>query len=135
MPVASWWTAIRQGTPRPSANWRRTRWPGPLGATMPTSTPGGGSIWPKWIEKPWANISRFPGAIPSRISPSQTSACLSSGSRIITTSPRLAASGTSSTVSPSPSASARLAESGRRPTTTSQPESLRFSACAWPCDP
>ena len=63
-PVASWWTAIRQGTPRPSANWRRTRWPGPLGATMPTSTPGGGSIWPKWIEKPWANSSRLPGRDP-----------------------------------------------------------------------
>ena len=39
-----------------------------MGATMPTSTPGGGSIWPKWIEKPCANISRLPGAIPSLIS-------------------------------------------------------------------
>ena len=38
-------------------------------------------------------------------------------------------------LSPSASASARLAESGRRPTTTSQPESRRFSAWAWPCDP
>ena len=26
-------------------------------------------------------------------------------------------------------------ESGRRPTTTSTPESLRFSAWAWPCEP
>ena len=26
-------------------------------------------------------------------------------------------------------------ESGRRPTTTSTPESLRLSAWAWPCDP
>ena len=69
MPLASWWTAIRQGTPLPSSYWRRTRWPGPLGATMPTSTPGGGWIWSKWIAKPWAKSSRLPGAIPSAISP------------------------------------------------------------------
>ena len=43
---------------------------GPFGATMPTSTPGGGSIWPKWMEKPWAKSSRLPGAIPSAISAS-----------------------------------------------------------------
>ena len=51
---------------------------------MPTSTPGAaarsgrsGSL------KPWANRSRFPGAMPSLISFSQTSACFSSGSRIM----------------------------------------------------
>ena len=109
----------------PSSNWRRTRWPGPFGATMPTSTPGGGSIWPKWIAKPWANSSRLPAAIPSAISASQISACFSSGSRIITTSPRLAASATSSTSRPAASASARLEESGRRPTTTSTPGVLQ----------
>ena len=41
LPVASCSTAISPGTPLPSVNWRRTRWPGPLGATIPTSTPGG----------------------------------------------------------------------------------------------
>ena len=51
----------------------------------------------------------------------QTSPCFSSGSRIITRSPRLAASAMSSTSSPAASALARLEESGRRPTTTSTP--------------
>ena len=44
VPDSSAWTAMRQGTPRPSSYWRRTRWPGPFGATIPTSTPGGGVI-------------------------------------------------------------------------------------------
>ena len=61
-PVASWWTAIRPGTPLPSVNWRRTRWPGPLGAIMTTSTSGGGTICPKWMLKPCANISSRAGA-------------------------------------------------------------------------
>ena len=33
------------------------------------------------------------------------------------------------------SASALLAESGLKPTTTLTPESLRLSAWAWPCEP
>ena len=36
---------------------------------------------------------------------------------------------------PRASASARLEESGRRPTTTSTPESFRLSAWAWPWEP
>ena len=39
-------TATRPGTPEPSRYWRRTRWPGPLGATSATSTPAGGSTSP-----------------------------------------------------------------------------------------
>ncbi len=86
---------------------------------MPTSTPGGGSISPKWIANPCPNISRLPAAIPSPISELQISPCFSSGSRTMTTSPRLAASAVSSTLSFSASARARLEESERSPTTTS----------------
>ena len=102
---------------------------------MPTSTSGPGSIWSKWIEKPWANISRLPGAIPSEISASQTSACFSSGSSTMTTSPSEAASATEVTRRPSPFAFSTDDESSRSPTTTSTPESFRFSACAWPWEP
>jgi len=102
---------------------------------MPTSTSGPGSIWPKWIEKPWANISRLPGAIPSLISLSKTSACFSSGSRTITMSPSLAASAIDVTRSPSALAFSTDDESSRSPTTTFTPESFRLSACAWPWDP
>ena len=34
---------------------------GPSGATIPTSMPAGGSIRSKWMLKPWANISSWPG--------------------------------------------------------------------------
>jgi hypothetical protein len=102
---------------------------------MPTSTPRDGSICPKWIENPWANISRFPAAIPSLISDSQTSACFSSGSRTMTTSPLLAASAMDRTSRPSARAFSAELDPSRRPTTTFAPESLRFSAWAWPCDP
>ena len=53
----------------------------------------------------------------------------------MTTSPREAASVTSVTSSPASRAFATDAESGRRPTTTSTPESLRFSEWAWPWEP
>src|SRR3954465_3008632 len=41
-PEASCSTATRHGTPRPSTYWRRTRGPGPVGATIATSTFAGG---------------------------------------------------------------------------------------------
>jgi hypothetical protein len=41
---------------------------------MPMSTPGGGSISPKWIAKPWAKSSRLPGAMPSAIYSRQNTA-------------------------------------------------------------
>ena len=51
------------------------------------------------------------------------------------TSPALAASAVDSTRSPSERAFSTDEESGRRPTTTSTPESRRLSACAWPWEP
>ena len=66
-PVASWWTAMRQGTPPPFWYSPRTVWPGPLGATISTSMPAAGSIRLKWTFRPWANSraapSRMLGAI------------------------------------------------------------------------
>ena len=96
------------------------------------STSAGGSTSLKWIEKPWPNSSRLPGATPSAISLRQTSPCFSSGSSTITTSPREAASAMPVTSSPAPRAFSTDAEPLRRPTTTSTPESLRLSECAWP---
>ena len=46
--------AIRHGTPRPFSYSLRTRWPGPLGATMNTLTFAGGTIFRKWMLKPCA---------------------------------------------------------------------------------
>src|SRR5207237_1320884 len=45
-PLASWWTANRQGTPRPISYSRRTRSPGPLGATSTTSMSARGATSP-----------------------------------------------------------------------------------------
>src|SRR5205085_1920736 len=45
------------------------------------------------------------------------------------------ASATGSTSRPSWRASSAEEDSGRRPTTTSTPESFRFRAWAWPCEP
>ncbi len=50
-------------------------------------------------------------------------------------SPREAASAMSSTSKPSLRACSTELESGRRPTTTLTPESLRFWAWAWPWEP
>jgi hypothetical protein len=50
------------GTPWPAWYVSRTRWPGPLGAIMLTSTSGGGVIVSKRMLNPCANISVLPGA-------------------------------------------------------------------------
>ena len=50
-------------------------------------------------------------------------------------SPREAASAIPVTSSPAARAFSTDEESGRRPTTTSTPESLRLSAWAWPWEP
>ena len=81
-------------------------WPGALGAIIVTSTSGGGTTWLKWMLKPWANISILPLLRPARIDSSNTWRWVWSGSRIITTSPILAASATGATLSPSFSARA-----------------------------
>src|SRR2546429_279827 len=57
LPVASWWTATSAGVPPPPSKVRRTRCPGPLGATMKTSMVSGGTMRPKWMLKPWANTT------------------------------------------------------------------------------
>ena len=49
--------------------------------------------------------------------------------------PRWTASATSATRRPASSASGRLFDPGASPTMTSTPDSWRFSAWAWPCDP
>ena len=49
--------ATSAGTPEPWVNTSRMRWPGALGAIIETSTSGGGLISPKWMLKPWANMS------------------------------------------------------------------------------
>ena len=51
---------MRPGTPPPSVKTSRTRWPGALGAAMPTSMPAAGTMVLKWMLKPWANMSSLP---------------------------------------------------------------------------
>ena len=59
---------------------------------------------------------------------------VSGASTMMTSAQALASSGV---VTGSPAASARLRERepAGSPTRTSQPESRRLSACAWPCEP
>ena len=84
--------------------------------------------------RPWAKNSAAPCFMLGLRSFSQMPAWSSSGVSIITTSAHLAAaSATSITFKPAFSALAADLEPARRPTATSfTPESLRFSACAWP---
>ena len=51
------------GDAAPSVKSSRTRWPGALGAIMVTSISAGGLIWPKWMLKPWANMSVLPAVM------------------------------------------------------------------------
>ena len=64
-----------------------------------------------------------------------TWAWFSSGSRIMTMSASLTASDTSFTARPAPSAFFQLAPPLRSAIVTFTPESDRFCACAWPCEP
>ena len=61
--------------------------------------------------------------------------CSVSGPRSMIRSASAVASATDSTRSPAASALATDDDSGRSPTRTSMPDSLRFRACAWPCEP
>src|SRR3984893_5405437 len=61
LPVASCSTATSEGTPLPSTYNSRIRCPGALGATIQTSTPSGGLLCLKWMLKPCAQTSDFPG--------------------------------------------------------------------------
>ena len=69
------------------------------------------------------------------MSASYTFFCSVSGNSTITMSASRTASPVGNTRSPAASALAFDFEPSRRPTTTSTPESFRFSACAWPCEP
>ncbi len=66
---------------------------------------------------------------------SYTFFCSVSGARIMMTWAALVASAIDITVRPASSALAFDEEPSRRPTMTSTPDSFRFSAWAWPCEP
>ncbi len=61
--------------------------------------------------------------------------CSVSGIVIMMTLAHLAAAAMSITLRPAASALAADLLPSRRPTTTCTPDSFRFSACAWPCEP
>ena len=61
--------------------------------------------------------------------------CSVSGIVIMITSAHLAAAAMSITSSPAASALAADLLPSRSPTTTGTPDSFRFSAWAWPCEP
>ena len=110
----------------------RITWPGAFGAIMDTSTSGDGTTWLKWMLKPWANMRVLPLPRAPLIDSSYTCRWVWSGSRIMMISPACAASVTVMTLTPSVSALAQLLDPSYSPTTTSWPESLRFSAWACP---
>ena len=118
-PVASWCTAISAGVPMPCSYVRRTRWPGPFGAIIVTSTPSGGAIVPKWMLNPCANISMLPASRFGPMSSAYAFDCAVSGRTTITTSASRTASAVSRTRRPASSATLRDDDPGRRPTRTS----------------
>src|SRR5215469_11316258 len=132
LPDASCSTATSIGTPRPSLNWRRTRWPGALGATMHTSTSDGGWIRSYRMFRPCAKNSASPSTREGAIASAYTARCRWSGISTITRSDSSHASAGVSTRSPSLSARSRLFDPAGRPTRTSTPESRSDSACACP---
>ena len=79
-----------------------------MGATIDTSTLSGGTIASKWMLKPCANISVLPGRRCGSIDSLYTSAWMWSGISIMMMSDSAAASSTSPTFSPSPSAFSQL---------------------------
>ncbi len=78
--------AMSAGTPRPSWYCRRTRWPGPFGATMMTSTFFGGLTVLKWMAKPWEKSSVLPLVRCGSMSFSYTLAMVRSGTAMKITS-------------------------------------------------
>ncbi len=125
---------MRAGTPLPSSYVRLTMAPGPFGATMMTSTEGGGTICPKWILNPWENMRQDFAFRFGWISVLYTAAWCSSGRRIWTMSAFFTASFTARTSNPSSFARSQLFP-GRRPIITESPLSRRFRDCPRPCEP
>ena len=109
-----------------------TKWPGPLGATIITSTYSGGVIYPKCILNPWANANVCPSLKLSFMLSAYTTLWTSSGNKHITISPALVASATLNTSKPSSLALTPDFDPSCNPTTTSTPLSLKFCAWAWP---
>ena len=102
---------------------------------MITLTSFGGTIWPKWMQKPWAKSTVMPGFRAGLTTESQTSRWMWSGTKRPTTSASWTASWGVTGVTPWLSARFQPSEPGRRPTVTSAPESRSDSAWAWPCEP
>jgi hypothetical protein len=95
-----------------------------------------GSIWPKWMLKPWAKASAAPLLdVGLDVLAVELGLVFSSGARIMTRSASATASPMGLTVRPAWAALTAEAEPGRRPTVTLTPESLRLLAWAWPCEP
>ena len=119
--------------PWPSLKTSRTRWPGALGAIIDTSTPAGGSMVPKRMLKPWANISVLPGLRFGSMASRYSLACPVSGVRIMMMSAASAAAGRREHgAARPPAAFARERLPSGSPTTTPTPLSRRFRAWAWP---
>ena len=91
-----------------------------------------GSICLKCTLKPCANKSAAPGLMFGSIDSRYSVGCTMSGVSTATRSAPFTASAGSATLKPSAFALCQVGPFGRRPTTTSRPESRRFSACARP---
>ena len=85
--------------------------------------------------KPCANASAAPFLMCGSTSLLYVAAMCSSGISIITMSAPATASATSATLRPAFFALSHDAPPLRSPTVTLMPESFRFCACAWPCEP
>ena len=96
---------------------------------MVTSTGFGGTIWPKWMLKPCANISVAPSLRLGATSFLYTTAWVWSGTSIMMTSACFVASAAERTSNPAFSARSPLGVPLSSLTTTVTPLSRRF--CAW----
>ncbi len=102
---------------------------------MITFTSAGGTIWPKWMQKPCANSTVEPGRSAGATMSSQTCFWTWSGTKMPITSAPCTASAGDCGVQPCDSARRQPSEPGRTPTVTLAPDSFRFSAWAWPWEP
>ena len=85
---------------------------------MMTSTSLGGTIWLKWMLKPWANMRTLPAVSSAATSLRYSRACVSSGTSMMIMSARVAASAAVKTSKPAFWARSALAVPGRSETTT-----------------
>ncbi len=97
---------------------------------MLTSTEAGGTIWPKWMLKPCANMRVAPSLRLGATSFLYTTACVWSGTSIMITSACRVASAAERTSNPAFSARSPLGVPLSSLTTTLTPLSRRFWAWA-----